>query len=167
MMGKILSSLPGRFRHFLTAWESTPKRDRTLTYLTARLLAEEEKRHTSSTHDNVAFKTGPHCPELQEKKLGYKICKKDNHTEHNCYFRDRNNKSTTSNWDKVAFLTESMGGNPEGSWVLDLGCTYHMINNSYSLTNVTGIVPETITSKKNENMCAELKWDIEYQECVL
>ncbi|KAJ8867918.1 hypothetical protein PR048_031727 [Dryococelus australis] len=50
---------------------------------------------------------------------------------------DRKNKSTTSNRAKVAFLTESMGGNPEGSWVLDSGCTYHMINNSDSLTNVT------------------------------
>ncbi|KAJ8868334.1 hypothetical protein PR048_029850 [Dryococelus australis] len=71
MMGKILSSLPDRFRHFLTAWKSAPKSDRTLTNLTARY----------STHDNVAFKTinkilfvlsvtmGPHCPELHEKTV--------------------------------------------------------------------------------------------------
>ncbi|KAJ8890280.1 hypothetical protein PR048_009788 [Dryococelus australis] len=71
------------------------------------------------------------------------------------------NKSTTSNRDKVAFLTESMGGNPEGSWVLDSGCTSHMINNNHSLTNVTGLESEMMTSKKNENMCAELKGDIE------
>ncbi|KAJ8877799.1 hypothetical protein PR048_022256 [Dryococelus australis] len=163
MMGKILSYLPDRFRYFLTAWELTPKSDRALTNVTARLLAEEERGHTSSTHDH-----GPYCPELHEKKqLGCKICRKDNHTGQSCYFRDRNNKSTTSNRDKVAFLTRSTGGNPEGSWVLDSGCTSHMINNSDSLTNVTGIEPEIITSKKNENMCADLKGDIEYQECVL
>ncbi|KAJ8884220.1 hypothetical protein PR048_016077 [Dryococelus australis] len=52
MMGKILSSLPDRLRHFLTAWESTPKSDRTLTNLTARLLAEEERGHTSSMQNN-------------------------------------------------------------------------------------------------------------------
>ncbi|KAJ8868067.1 hypothetical protein PR048_031876 [Dryococelus australis] len=44
---------------------------------------------------------------------------------------------------------------------------FHMINNSASLTNVTGIESEIITSKKNENLCAEFKVDIEYQECVL
>ncbi|KAJ8865633.1 hypothetical protein PR048_033153, partial [Dryococelus australis] len=49
MKGKILLSLPDRFGHFLTAWESTPKSDRTLTNLTARLFAEEERGHTSST----------------------------------------------------------------------------------------------------------------------
>ncbi|KAJ8879691.1 hypothetical protein PR048_020299 [Dryococelus australis] len=170
MMGKILSSLPDRYRHFLTAWDSTPKSDRALANLTARLLAEEERVHTSSTHDNVAFKTvnknivcfkcnkrGHIARNCINKQLDCKICKADNHTEQNCYFRDRNNKSTTSNWDKVAFLTESMGGNPEGFWVLYSGCTYHIINNSDSLTNVTGIESENITSKKNENMCAELK----------
>ncbi|KAJ8891422.1 hypothetical protein PR048_003950 [Dryococelus australis] len=83
-----------------------------------------------------------------EKQLDCQICKKDNHAEQNCYFRDRYNKSTTSNRDK-------------GSWVLDSGCTSHMIINSDSLTNVTGIEPESITSKKNENTCAELKGDIE------
>ncbi|KAJ8887000.1 hypothetical protein PR048_013214 [Dryococelus australis] len=154
MMGKMLSSLLDRFRHFLTAWESTHKSDRTLTNLTARLLAEEARCHTSSTRDNVAFKTvkilsvlyGHIARNCMKKQLRCKICKKDNHAEQNCYFRDRN-KSTTSNRDKVAFLTKSMGGNPEGFWVLDSGCTSYMINNSICLTNVTAA--------------------IEYQECVL
>ncbi|KAJ8876529.1 hypothetical protein PR048_020974 [Dryococelus australis] len=76
-----------------------------------------------------------------EKPSGCQICKNDDHTEQNYNFGDRNNKSTTSNRDKVAFLTESMGGNSEGSWVLDSGCTSHMINNSDSLNNVTCINP--------------------------
>ncbi|KAJ8893013.1 hypothetical protein PR048_005594 [Dryococelus australis] len=130
-MAKVLSSLPDRFRHFLTAWESTPKSDRTVTNLTANLLAEEERVLTSSTHDNVAFKTinknlvcfkcnkRVHIVRnYMKKRLGCKICQKDYHTEQNCYFRDGNNKSATSNRDKVAFLTESMGGNPKGSWVV-------------------------------------------------
>ncbi|KAJ8873844.1 hypothetical protein PR048_024680 [Dryococelus australis] len=117
---------------FLTACESTPKSDRTLTNLTARFLAEEERGHTSSTHDNVAFKT-------VNKNIVYYKCNKRDHIcpelhEKNRY---RNNKSTISNRDKVAFLTDSMGGNPEESWVLDSGCASHMINNSDSLTNVT------------------------------
>ncbi|KAJ8881725.1 hypothetical protein PR048_018211 [Dryococelus australis] len=154
MMGKILSSLPDRFRHFLTAWESTPKSDRTLTNLTARLLAEEERGNTSSTHDNVAFKTvnknivcfkcnkrGHIAQNCMKKELGCKICKKYNHTEQNCYLKYIN-KTTTS-------------------------CTSHMIKNNDYLTNVIGIESEITTSKKNENMCAELKGDIEYQECVL
>ncbi|KAJ8882511.1 hypothetical protein PR048_014322 [Dryococelus australis] len=148
---------------FLTAWESTPKSDRTLSNLTARLLAEEERGHTSSTHDNVTFKTANknidcfkcnkrghiarNCK--KKKQLGCKICRDDNHTEQNCYSRDRNNKPSTSNRDKIAFIPESIGGNPEGYWVLDSGCTSHMINNSDSLTNVTEISKYV------------------YQECVL
>ncbi|KAJ8875121.1 hypothetical protein PR048_023014 [Dryococelus australis] len=121
MMGKILSSLPDRSRHFLTTSESTSKSDRTLTNLTDRLLVEEERGHISSTHDNLAFKTvyknlGHIAQNCMKKKLGCKICKKDNHKEKNCYFGDRNKKSTTSNRDKVVFLTGSMGGKPEGSW---------------------------------------------------
>ncbi|KAJ8895787.1 hypothetical protein PR048_001125 [Dryococelus australis] len=161
MMGKILSSLPDRCRHFLSAWKLTPKSDRTLTNLTARLLAEEERGHTSSAHDNVAFKTyskrGHIAPNCMKKQLGCKICEKDNHTEQNCYFRDIN-KSTTSNRDKNQWVEIQRD---LGSWVLDSGCTSHMINNIDSLTNVTGIESEIITSKKNEYICAEFKGDIE------
>ncbi|KAJ8884979.1 hypothetical protein PR048_011175 [Dryococelus australis] len=83
-------------------------------------MMEEERCQTSSTY-NVAFKTinkivsftcnkrGHIAQNCMKKQLGCKICKKDNLTEQNCYFRDRDNKSTTSNIDKVAFLTESMG----------------------------------------------------------
>ncbi|KAJ8880691.1 hypothetical protein PR048_017161 [Dryococelus australis] len=175
MMGKILSSLPDIFRHFLSAWESTPKSGRTLTNLTARLLAEEERSHTSSTHDNLAFKT-------VNKIVCFK-CNKMGHIARNCMIKQvakstkkitilnrtatlgiETTRLVTIYRDKVAFLTESMGGNPEGSWVLDSDCTSHMINNSDSLTNVTGIESEIIISKKNENMCAELKGDIGYQE---
>ncbi|KAJ8896713.1 hypothetical protein PR048_002058 [Dryococelus australis] len=66
--------------------------------------------------------------EFREGEFGKERCQNpETHT--NDRQRDRNNKFTTSNRDKVAFLTES--------WVLDSGCTSHMINNSDSLTNVT------------------------------
>ncbi|KAJ8884471.1 hypothetical protein PR048_016328 [Dryococelus australis] len=137
MIDKILSSLPDRFRKFLTAWESTLKSERALTNLTARLLADEERN-------------------CMKKQLGCKICKQDNDTKQNCYFRDRKN-STTSNRDKVAFITEPMGGNPERSWVFDSGCTSHMINNSDSLTNITALLFDSALEKElqGEALCTE------------
>ena len=40
-MTKILNTLPSEFNHFASAWESTPKAERTRENLTARLLTEE------------------------------------------------------------------------------------------------------------------------------
>ncbi|KAJ8887851.1 hypothetical protein PR048_014069 [Dryococelus australis] len=73
----------------------------TLTILTARLLVEEGRCHSSHIARNCT-----------QKQVGYKICKKDNHSEQNCFFRNKN-KRAAINRNKVAFLTETNGENPE------------------------------------------------------
>lgn len=40
---KVLMSLPESMRHFVTAWDSTPETNRTLTDLMSRLMIEEER----------------------------------------------------------------------------------------------------------------------------
>lgn len=43
MITKILMTLPGNFRHFISAWESAPAGERTLDNLKARLVTEESR----------------------------------------------------------------------------------------------------------------------------
>lgn len=75
IMSKILSTLPDEYRYFLAAWESSPKLEKTVTNLTARLLAEESRTRPNLKTDTVAFK-------ITEKKC-YK-CNSALHLARNC-----------------------------------------------------------------------------------
>lgn len=46
LISKILVTLPEKYKHFATAWESTPLEDKKIENLTARLLAEELRGST-------------------------------------------------------------------------------------------------------------------------
>ncbi|KAJ8895665.1 hypothetical protein PR048_001001 [Dryococelus australis] len=41
-IAKIISSLPGQYQHFVSAWESMPTERRKMDELTSRLLVEEQ-----------------------------------------------------------------------------------------------------------------------------
>ena len=41
VMAKVISTLPPSFRNFISAWDSVPTDDRTMSILTSRLLKEE------------------------------------------------------------------------------------------------------------------------------
>lgn len=51
LVSKILSTLPEQFRHFCTAWESTPVMDRTMENLISRLVSEEAKMKKQNEED--------------------------------------------------------------------------------------------------------------------
>lgn len=53
IMRKIICTLPPSYRSFITAWDSVPAEERTLTLLTSRLLKEESmiKRWTKGEQD--------------------------------------------------------------------------------------------------------------------
>ncbi len=57
IIAKILTTLPPSYRHFISAWDSVPPAERTLTSLTNRLLKEEtlNNLHGDVTETNVAF----------------------------------------------------------------------------------------------------------------
>lgn len=42
MMAKIIMSLPASYRHFLSAWDSVPSKEKTMNLLTKRLIKEEK-----------------------------------------------------------------------------------------------------------------------------
>ncbi|KAK9718150.1 hypothetical protein QE152_g23340 [Popillia japonica] len=71
VMSKILSTLPEQYKYFLTAWESTPISDKTITNLTSRLVAEELRNKVRENDIAVAFKSS--------EKQCYK-CKSKGHT---------------------------------------------------------------------------------------
>lgn len=59
---KILTILPEKFKYFLSAWESTPIKERTMDNLLSRLQTEEQRSLKSGEREdggtsNVAFKT--------------------------------------------------------------------------------------------------------------
>ncbi|KZC11362.1 hypothetical protein WN55_02647 [Dufourea novaeangliae] len=56
IISKVLTALPESYRYFISAWESSPATERTLTNLTARLLVEEG-RNVKDREEVVAFKT--------------------------------------------------------------------------------------------------------------
>lgn len=75
LMSKILSTLPESYRHFRTAWESTPVQDRTVTNLTSRLISEEAMSKNVESEKSLAFSAAG--------KLCYK-CKKPGHVSKFC-----------------------------------------------------------------------------------
>jgi len=103
LVSKILSSLPEQYKHFATAWDSTPKSERTLANLSSRLIAEEARnKHVESEHAPVAFKgVSTKCTK----------CHKGYHNPAKCTFnRPKPNKlSQDSNNDRKCFVCNKTG----------------------------------------------------------
>lgn len=84
MCSKILSTLPGEYKFFKTAWESTTNAEKTLTNLVSRLLSEETmNKNEEKGRTPVAFQ----CSSLD--KTCY-ICKKVGHIARFCRNKNKN-----------------------------------------------------------------------------
>lgn len=165
VISKILTCLPQSLQFFITAWESTPDEKKTLSNLTNRLLAEENRREISTKPDEqITFRVNNKKPENKTKLKCYKcqkpghlkadckmcaickkynhkeqdcrikhcsICKKTNHTADQCYYNKNKSRNT-------AFLTSSItdtGYSENTTFIVDSGCTSHMINNKNLITS--------------------------------
>jgi hypothetical protein len=104
-----ITILPEDYKHFSTAWDSTATVDRTLDNLVARVMLEDVKcKMMTKEEESIAFKTvnrtkgkAPfkrfncnqighaqiNCPERGKRNCS--ICKRNNHSEKDCYFRDK------------------------------------------------------------------------------
>lgn len=86
LITKILMSLPVRFKHFRSAWESVASPNQTLSELTSRLLIEEER--LKSEENTTALATfsrveAAHVPVFKAKECLF--CHKKGHTVNNCF----------------------------------------------------------------------------------
>lgn len=62
----------------------------------------------------------------KEKQMYCKICKKTNHHEKDCYFRDKAARKNEKETEKVLFLIQN---ERDTKWIVDSGTTSHMVNN--------------------------------------
>lgn len=107
------------------------------------------------------------CPKAggsKEKNLFCKICKKNNHEEKDCYFRDRETKQRKSSMEKVSFMTQSTN---REKWIVDSGTTSHMVNNEKCLNNTERINSKIGVAKTNETMTARKIGSMSFEECTL
>ncbi|XP_043470934.1 uncharacterized protein LOC122504102 [Leptopilina heterotoma] len=108
---KVLMSLPESLKHFVSAWESTPSDNQTLSDLMSRLMIEEERNKTAEqvTALSMRSKDGKgqikvkcfscnkeghmkrNCPQLKSKQSGKvcSYCKKEGHFLRECWFKKR------------------------------------------------------------------------------
>jgi hypothetical protein len=144
--------------------------------LSARLQAEKEEAGEYRNASNVSFKAETnknryakcykynrvgHTKLQCNKKTACSICKKDNHVEENCYFRNKKYCSICrkSNHDEkncgfkikaASFLTEANVSNVKDrvAFIVDSGCTNHMSNDKDILTDMIPCL-ENIKLAKN------------------
>lgn len=152
IMTKVLMSLPDRFKHFRSAWESVPESNQTLKELTSRLLIEEE-RIRSSEENTTALTSVSAKGNGKRDKAGNMICHKCNkpgHIAKNCYSRkpkictyckkvgheasscwykkgkeERNRKPKSDEYSN-AFIGELSSQMKPKDWVMDSGASEHM-----------------------------------------
>jgi hypothetical protein len=177
IISKILSSLPGNYKYFITAWESAPTTEKSLEKLKNRLLGEETRQEKPEEH-NLSFKTtvskvkynvkcfkcqknghiSKYCNNNKIKECS--ICKKNNHTDKNCYFRNKNNlKSYKNNISMMVNVNKTCDKvyekNKSEIFIIDSGSTIHMTNKRELLHDIKYEKSNVFVAKSGESMSAE------------
>lgn len=69
MMTKILMTLPDKYKHFVSAWESVPEKDQSFQSLVSRLLLEEERYGNTEQEQATAFVARNQCYNKNNKQI--------------------------------------------------------------------------------------------------
>lgn len=152
---KIITSLPQKYGHFVSAWDSVPTDKRTKSELTARLLIEEQRSKVHEANESKAFtaKEGRKCfkcgkighlkKDCRSKKVVNngsdkycKNCKKQGHTDQQCWHKKSESKINKQN----AFIVSAVDAlicniEPDCRWYLDSGASEHMCKSESSFSN--------------------------------
>ncbi|UYV63121.1 hypothetical protein LAZ67_2003211 [Cordylochernes scorpioides] len=95
-MAKVLGSLPSKYAHFLTAWDSVTQTEQTKENLIARLLQEEIRLDQKDQQDDAtAFKATANYNWKKNKTCNY--CKRPGHFWAECRNRLRDQKQKNKN----------------------------------------------------------------------
>lgn len=177
IMSKILSSLPETYSSFVTAWESSS--DKTLSNLKNRLLLEENRKNCQPSTSSIAFKANTAMQCLKCNKKGHKakdcrskqcsICKKYNHLEERCFFRD-SNKNKYKKPGRVAFLSsyeKNTSLSNQLEFIVDSGCSAHMTNNLETIKNFRSQESAICIAKSEAKILSKGIGTVEGDLCVL
>lgn len=108
-------------------------------------------------------KFGHVAKECPTKPKQCSICKKTNHEERNCFFRNNRSKPKEQN---VSFLTGSVhSGSAE--WIVDSGSTCHMTNDKTTLVKCKAVKTDIGLAKKSVSMSAEQVGSVVTDSCEL
>lgn len=107
---KILMTLHSTMSHFVSAWESTSERERTITNLTSRLIAEETRQNNLDPNNNNALMAGKGKKNFVKRKKPGKChnCGKPGHWKRECRIKKNNDKE-----DKTSETQKTKG---EAGW---------------------------------------------------
>lgn len=142
---KILMTLPDRYKHFRSAWESVPSEEQDISKLTARLLIEEER--IGKEEDTVALMTKSsqgncyscgkkgHFKNQCKKNVECFYCKKRGHLMKHCYYKkqkehdsSKNGRDNNKSGKNCALVSVSndIERQVDTDWYLDSGASQHM-----------------------------------------
>ncbi|CAH0729680.1 unnamed protein product, partial [Brenthis ino] len=155
-MSKIIMSLPLKYAHFVSAWESCAQEKQTMDNLTARLLVEEERLNnkcSSKAEESVALfskgqkgtnkgnfkcflchKPGHLKKDCKLKNVCFK-CNKPGHFKDKCKAskndkKDKKNSDTGNKKTESAFVSTVLVSASDRSidekWLVDSGASHHM-----------------------------------------
>ena len=155
ILTKIIMSLPEKYRHFRSAWESVSSDNQTLNNLTARILIEEERLEKEES--TVALMTVRQPPRSTSNKVNRELkkcffcgkpghfkshckniecnyCKRRGHLLKDCYLkkkkeeRERNQTRNGRNDNNTALITVSSDilSQINVEWYMDSGASQHM-----------------------------------------
>lgn len=145
---QILWNLPPSYRGLMSAWDSTPKAEKTLAHLTARLLKEEEMdkkvaglhihEDKSETYAAAGQSRQRHKSDNNKKKFTGKCstCKKKGHKEADCWetypekmperFRKKAAAAAANAAEGEDAMAAFTGDKGQDGWIADSGATEHM-----------------------------------------
>lgn len=203
LIARILSVLPDQYKYFTSAWESTSAGDKTLANLVSRLVLEEQKGKSEHVEKPAcAFKTDflkkcfvcgstNHLAKFCKKKMFCSICKKTNHVDSDCYFRNKKEykpkkcricnkgnhlekdcsvkREKSSPFSSHSFFVSNDISKKKQlfEFVMDSGSSCHMTNEMSILKRINEYDSEIKVAKDKETMKAEAIGDVETDIVVL
>lgn len=137
---RILMTLPSEYKHFASAWDSTPASERSVMNLTSRLVIEESRLKTAGAvgqsgealiaKNRSSYKKQK--PKVKQRKGNCFKCGSSEHWKKDCNAssssKDNTSRSSKAeNQNGKAFLGEvNTSTNKDETWYIDSGATDHM-----------------------------------------